>query len=155
MLINRNKKKKDVLKKGDSEFFPSAMRDMYYSALVRDVVSDNRVSKIMKCIFFALVCFVFVFTCCYGMITIYNISERKSISASDIGIAFTALGGVLGSIIVLPTTIANHLFPANGEKERFEFISDIQKYDSYGNANPSEEITELCNDSVIEDSEAQ
>lgn len=129
------------------------MRDMYYSALVRDVVKDNRVSKIMKCIFFGFVCVVFGFTCYYGMITIYNISKKDSISASDIGIAFTALGSVLGSIIVLPTTIAHHLFPANGEKERFAFINDIQKYDSYGNANPLEESTDSCDDSVIDNDE--
>lgn len=116
------------------------MRDMYYSALVRDIVKDNRVSKIMKCFFFGLVCIVFAFTCFFGMLTIYNISKKESISISDIGVAFTALGSVLSSIIVLPTTIANHLFPANGEKERFTFIRDNQKFDSYGNANPVENI---------------
>ena len=157
----KGKVDKDLLIVGDKEFFPSAKRDMYYSALVKDIVKNNRTSQIMKCWFFVLVCGIFLFTCIAGMLTILNISKKENVSASDIGVAITAFGTVLSSIIVLPQTIAKHLFPANSEKARFSFIKDNQQFDSAyvqnnGNATSEEddgEDYEEDEDDVTEDTE--
>ena len=123
-------KKPDLLDEADAEFFASAKRDIYYSALVKDIVKNNRSSQVMKCFFFAFVCGIFLFTCIVGMLTILSIAQKPEIALSDIGVAVTAFGGVLSSIIVLPQTIANHLVPADSEKERFAFIKDNQQFDS-------------------------
>lgn len=150
----KEKVDKDLLIEGDKEFFPSAKRDMYYSALVKDIVKDNRSSQIMKCWFFAFVCSIFLFTCIVGMLTILNISKKENVSAADIGVAVTAFGTVLSSIIVLPQTIAKHLFPANSEKARFSFIKDNQQFDSayvLNNSNSTSEEDENEEDEVDED----
>lgn len=150
----RKKDDKDLLIEGDKEFFPSAKRDMYYSALVKDIVKDNRSSQIMKCWFFVFVCGIFLFTCIVGMITILNISKKENVSPADIGVAVTAFGSVLSSIIVLPQTIAKHLFPANSEKARFSFIKDNQQFDSayvLNNSNSTSEEDESEEDEVDED----
>ncbi len=126
----KNREEKDLLIEADKEFFPSAKRDIYYAALVKDIVKNNRSSQIMKCWFFIFVCGVFLFTCIVGMISILNISKKAYVSVADIGVAVTAFGSVLSSIIVLPQTIAKHLFPENSEQARFEFIRNNQKFDS-------------------------
>lgn len=136
---------KDLLAEADKEFFPSAKRDVYYSALVKDIVKDNRSSQIMKCWFFVFVCGIFIFTCIVGMLAIWNIAQKENVSVADIGVAITAFGTVLSSIIVLPQTIAKHLFPENSEKTRFAFIRDNQNFDSTYVLNN--------NNSVFEDNE--
>lgn len=154
----KEKVDKDLLIEGDKEFFPSAKRDMYYSALVKDIVKDNRSSQIMKCWFFAFVCGIFLFTCIAGMLTILNISKKENVSIADIGVAITAFGTVLSSIIVLPQTIAKHLFPANSEKARFAFIKDNQQFDSayvLNNGNSTSEEDESEDDEVDEDDIAE
>lgn len=157
----KEKADKDLLIEGDKEFFPSAKRDMYYSALVKDIVKNNRSSQIMKCCFFGFVCGIFLFTCIVGMLTILNISKKENVSATDIGVAITAFGTVLSSIIVLPQTIAKHLFPANSEEARFSFIKDNQQFDSayvLNNSNSTSEEDdseeyEVDEDDVDEDAE--
>ena len=128
--MGKKQEEKDLLIEADKEFFPSAKRDVYYSALVKDIVKDNRSSQVMKCWFFVFVCGIFLFTCIVGMLTILNIAQKNNVSVADIGVAVTAFGGVLSSIIVLPRTIAKHLFPSDSEKARFAFIKDNQQFDS-------------------------
>lgn len=150
----KEKTDKDLLICGDKEFFPSAKRDMYYAALVKDIVKNNRSSQNMKCWFFALVCGIFSFTCIVGMLAILNISKKEDISTADIGIAITAFGTVLSSIIVLPQTIAKHLFPANSEQSRFAFIKDNQQFDSAYVLNNGNSTSE-DDDSFDEDDEVE
>ena len=126
----KKSKKVDLLEEADKEFFPSAKRDVYYSALVKDIVKNNRTSQVLKCCFFTFVCLIFIFTCVVGMLIILNISQKDDISMADIGVAITGFGSVLSSIIVLPQTIAKHLFPEDSESTRFEFIKDNQQFDS-------------------------
>lgn len=139
-------KKKDLLDEAEKEFFPSAKRDVFYSALVKDIVKNNRASQIMKCFFFGFVCAIFLFTCIVGMFVILNISKKENVSIADIGVALTAFGAVLSSIIVLPSTIANHLFPADSEKTRFSFIKDNQQFDSAYILNNSNSVTNEAED---------
>lgn len=152
----KEKLDKDLLIEEDKEFFPSAKRDMYYSALVKDIVKDNRSSQTMKCWFFVFVCGIFLFTCIAGMLTILNISKKENVSAADIGVAITAFGTVLSSIIVLPQTIAKHLFPANSEQARFAFIKDNQQFDSayvLNNGNSTSEDDESIDEDEDDDDE--
>lgn len=123
-------KKTDLLNEGDKEFFPSAKRDIYYSALVKDIVKNNRSSQVMKYIFFGLVCVVFFLTCAAGMYILFYVAKKDTTSVADLGVVVGAFGSILSSIIVLPQTIATHLFPADSEKARFSFIKDNQQYDT-------------------------
>ena len=130
-----SKKKKDLLKDMEEAYSPQSFfiesdrRDVYYSALVKDIVRDNRRSQILKCFFFGIVCIVFLLTCIGGMIVIFNVTEKDVLTVRDIGVAFAGFGSVLSAIIVLPKIIAKHLFPEDSEKVRFDFIKENQKSD--------------------------
>lgn len=131
-------------------------RDIYYSALVKDIVKNNRTSQTLKVVFFFVVCCIFVYTCVKGMLVISNISNKKDISYSDIAVALTGFGSVLSSIIVLPKIVAKHLFPKNSEKVRFNFIRDNQKFDQPLNdginSGKAEKIDELIDNILGNDS---
>lgn len=114
--------KYDILDMLPDQVLASDMRDICYAALINDIVENNRSSQKLKKLFFYLVCGIFVFICVIGMVAIWNISRKAEIKIEDITVVLSAITGVLGSIIVLPTTIAKHLFPEDSEKERFSFI---------------------------------
>ncbi|MCI6653000.1 MAG: hypothetical protein MSH11_06235 [Ruminococcus sp.] len=143
------KEKKDLLNDMEGEYsatdyyLESERRDIYYSALVKDIVKNNRTSQVLKCIFFGIVCLVFAFICVFGLLIIFNISNKENISYSDIGVAITGFGSVLSSIIVLPQIIAKHLFPENSEQVRFGFIKENQKLDQ---AYLEDDISDLYED---------
>ena len=139
--------KKDLLYDMESQYaeteyyLESERRDVYYSALVKDIVKNNRTGQVLKCIFFAIVCFVFAFICVLGLLVIFNISKKDNISYTDIGVAITGFGSVLSSIVVLPQIIAKHLFPENSEEVRFGFIKENQKLDQAYLENDVSDIT--------------
>ncbi len=72
---------------------------------------DVRINRILKCVFFTIVCLLLMLISILGILVIYNISTRENIGVSDVGIAFTGLSGEISSIMVLPQIIAKHLFP--------------------------------------------
>ncbi len=129
------KTKKDLLNDMEAEYsethyyLESDRRDVYYSALVKDIVKNNRANQVLKCIFFGVVCAIFAFICVLGLLIIFNVSKKEAITYSDVGVVAAGFGSVLSSIIVLPTIIAKHLFPEDGEKSRFAFVKENQKMD--------------------------
>lgn len=125
------KRKKDLLTASQFEEFAleNDRRDVFYSALVKDIVLNNRSSQILKIIFFIVVCLVFVGVTIAGIVTILVIAKKDKVDYSELGVAITGLCSVISAIIILPKTIANHLFPQNGEEVRFNFIKDNQKFD--------------------------
>lgn len=82
-----------------------------------------------KYIFFFIVCGVFVTVVVIGALSIYRISQKENIAWTDFGTALTGLGSVLGVLIILPSKIAEHLFPASADKNAMEFIKSMQDYD--------------------------
>ena len=133
------KNKKHLLKSLEKEYeekeiyLESERRDIYYSALVKDIAQNNRTNQKYKCAFFVIVCFVFLFLCIGGGIVIWQVAKLPKILYADMGVAATGLGSILSSVIVLPKIIAKHLFPENSEKARFDFIKDNQKFDLESN----------------------
>lgn len=129
-------KKGDLLYDKESQYIEneyyleSDRRDVYYSALVKDIVKNNRSSQRMKVVFFVIVCVIFSGVCAAGMYIMFIAAQKETPSYADIGIALTAFGSVISAIIALPSIIANHLFPANSESVRFGFIRDNQKMDT-------------------------
>lgn len=154
--------KKDLLYDKENKYiaedlyYESDRRDIYYSALVKDIVKNNRTVQVLKCIFFGIVCLIFALICVFGVLIIYNISMKNDITYSDIGVAITGFGSVLSSIIVLPKIIAKHLFPENSEQVRFNFIKDNQRLDQSFIEDDVYDIEENENDeaySTTQDSE--
>lgn len=129
------RKKKDLLCEMEGDYQPidfyweNDRRNVYYSALVKDIVKDNRVTQRLKIFFFIIICFVLVSMCGVGAYILIRISQLHEISFADMGVAITGFGSIISSIIVLPTIIAKHLFPENSETARFAFIKDNQKFD--------------------------
>jgi len=136
-------------------YFESERRDIYYSALVKDIIENNRTSQCLKCIFFSIVCFIFVLTCVLGIMIIYTISQKETISYSDIGIALTGFGTVLSSIIVLPQIIAKHLFPEDSESVRFEFIKANQELEQSSYDDNGDDVIEEDNLDLDEENETE
>ena len=162
------KKERDLLfVDEDTDIFDDNMeadrRDVFYSALVKDIVKFNRSDQTKKWIFFVVVCALLILIIGTGMIVIYNASMKEDTTVQDQGIAITGFGSVLSSILILPKIVANHLYPKNYEEFRFDFIKDLQKmdrsifessdYDSFITMDDiDDEIIEENNtDTVIED----
>lgn len=108
-------------------------RDKQYVKLLEDYVMNQRridwVQLLFKVLFFVVVCAVFILVTVWGGLTILNISKRETISWQDFGAALTGLGSIFSVIMVLPTKIAEHLFPAGGNQESMDFIKSMQAYD--------------------------
>lgn len=134
-MSDSSTKKNDLLQDMEMPYSPQSFfiesdrRDVYYSALVKDIVKDNRKSQLLKCCFFAVVCIVFILTCVGGMVVLFNITKKNMLTIPDVGVAFAGFGSILSAIIVLPKIIAKHLFPEDSEKVRFDFIKENQKSD--------------------------
>ena len=66
------RKKKDLLCEMEGDYQPidfyweNDRRNVYYSALVKDIVKDNRVTQRLKIFFFIIICFVLVSMCGVG-----------------------------------------------------------------------------------------
>lgn len=158
MMKNKNK---DLLNDKEKEYLAqdyyleADRRDVYYSALVKDIVKNNRTSQVLKCWFFAIVCLVFATICIIGMVIVFNISKKNDISYSDIGVAITGFGSVLSSIIVLPKIIAKHLFPENSEEVRFNFIKENQRFDQPFVANDVDDTSEMDESNIEQENTEQ
>lgn len=86
-------------------------RNNHYVATPMGLGKNNKINNILKCIFFGIVCLIYISICVLGMLVVYNISKKSVVSYSDIGVALTGFGSVLGSTITLPKIIGKHLFP--------------------------------------------
>lgn len=131
------KRKQDLLYDFEQEYsetnnqfyFESERRDLFYSALIKDIVINNRTSQTLKIFFFTIVCFVFVGVCGVGAYVLISIANKSDISLTDAGTALTGFGSIIGAIIVLPNIIAKHLFPGNSEEVRFNFLKSNHQFD--------------------------
>lgn len=114
-------------------------RDTEYKNLLSHYVSQQKLTDKaqfwFRMIFFIIICAVFLFVVIVGMLGILNITKKELITWTDIGVAFAGLGSILSVIIVLPSKIAEHLFPASGIKNSFDFIATMQSYDMSQNGN--------------------
>lgn len=150
----KNRRKQDLLYDFDQDyegktsdiflFFESQRRDLFYSALIKDIVKDNRTSQKLKISFFIIVCLVFIGVCGVGAYVLISVVNKKDISLSDAGTAFAGFGSIIGAIIVLPQIIANHLFPGNSEEIRFSFLRRNHELDQ--DESDQNEIEELFNE---------
>ena len=91
-------------------------KEKKYLQLIDNIIIDKKMNRILKCVFFIVICIVFILICIAGFILIYKISEKKEATITDIGMIFTAFGGIIGDIIILPKIVAKNLFPENKEK---------------------------------------
>ncbi len=130
-------------------FFESQRRDLFYSALIKDIVKDNRTSQKLKISFFIIVCLAFIGVCGVGAYVLISVVNKNEISLSDVGTAFAGFGSIIGAIIVLPQIIANHLFPGNSEEIRFGFLRRNHELDQ--DESDQNEIEELFNEDESSD----
>jgi len=137
-------------------YFESERRDIYYSALIKDIVQNNRTTQKYKLAFFIVICAVFIGICVVGSIVIIKVSNSHEITFADLGVAITGFAGVISSILVLPKIIAKHLFPENSETARFNLIRDNQKFDlenHYGGSSDGDEDTNNTYDENMDESD--
>ena len=108
-------------------------RDIQYTILLKQYISaqkeNEKLQKRFKIVFFIIVLLVFVVVVSLSAIAIYTISKKASITLGDFGVALSGLGSIIGVIIVLPSKIADNLFPATATKEMLEIVQTMQNYD--------------------------
>ena len=90
----------------------------------------NRAQRWFKAIFFWLVCAMFALIIAGCVAAIYKIAMRGNTEWQDLGVAITSAVSLIGTVIILPSKIADHLFPNNGEKDIMQFIIDMHKVDT-------------------------
>lgn len=143
--IKRKKKGFDLIDladriEPDELLAESARREIYYSAYLRDIIKSSRQTEKLKTSFFWLSFIVLACIIASGIGIIYIIAMKDTISFADVGVAFTGFGTVLTAVLALLTIIAKHLFPENGESERYSFIDSAHQYDCFtGNEDLDEE----------------
>lgn len=129
------KKEKDYLETSENldEIDCLIERDIQYTILLKQYISaqkDNeKQQKWFKIIFFVVALLVFIFVVSLSTVAIYTISKKSSIALGDVGVALSGLGSIIGVIIVLPSKIADNLFPATANKEMLEIVQTMQNYD--------------------------
>ena len=108
-------------------------RDAEYTKLLVEYVKNqqlqNEAQRCFKMVFFIVVCAVFLAVVVLGALGIFFIAKKPEISWEDIGAALAGLGSILSVIIVLPSKIAEHLFPSSADQESLKFVQAMQSYD--------------------------
>lgn len=112
----------------------AALRNQYITDTVGDYVAHQKRTNIaqlvFKSFFFIMVCSAFCGVVWVSISIMLNISKRTDISIEEVSIAITSLVSLLSAVIVLPTKIAEHLFPSAGEKDIADFIIKMHEMDS-------------------------
>lgn len=108
-------------------------RDELYTNLVKNYIDnqkriDNQ-QMLFRWVFFIIVCYVFIAVIGFGSLGIWTIAKKENITWTDIGAALAGLGSILSVIIILPSKIAEHLFPVSGIKNSFDFILSMREGD--------------------------
>lgn len=109
------------------------MRDKIFTCIVANFAKhqkeNNKQKNIQKNVFFWMVCicFVTVVIGCIAAILVVALNEEKSIE--DLGVILGSVASLISVIIVLPSKIAENLFPSEGEKDFATFFINTHRDD--------------------------
>ena len=110
------------------------LRDKTYARVLDDYAKHqnkiNRNQRIYKTIFFTIVCTSYVFIVVGSICAIVLIAQKDGISWTDFALAITSVVSLVSVIIVLPSKIAEHLFPNQGEKGIMDFVTKMHEMDT-------------------------
>ena len=117
----------------DLEFLNNILeRDVQYVKILQHYAKHHAfldwTQLAFKSVFFVLVCFVFAYVACYSIKSIYVLASKENLALADIATAIASFGSILSIIMVLPSKIADNLFPSNDE-DNMEFIKAMQGFD--------------------------
>ena len=124
----------DALRLGSLDFTDNVLiRNHQYTVLLKQYAQNQRrlntAQLWFKGVVFFVVCAIFLAVVIFGALGIWNISQKGAITWQDLGAALAGLGSILSVIVVLPTKIAEHLFPAAGDRDSIEFVKSMQAFD--------------------------
>jgi len=136
---------------GDIEFFlpETETREEHYTTLVGNSVTNINSSTIqrrrLKVAFFVsiIVAFLGIVVCSVAVPVL--LMFKDSVTTSDVIVALGSSGSLIGSMIILPKIIADHLFPKEGEKHEeilLQFIQQLKRNE------PDSKLPELGKDSI-------
>lgn len=115
------------------------LRDKTYARVLEDYAKHqnkiNRNQRIYKTIFFTIVCASYVFIVLGSIYAIVLIAQKDGISWTDFALAITSVVSLVSVIIVLPSKIAEHLFPNQGEKGIMDFVTKMHEMDTQSSEN--------------------
>lgn len=108
-------------------------RDRIFTDIVGDFAThqkdNNEQKNNQKNVFFWMVCisFMVVVIGCIAAILVVALKEKKSIE--DLGVVLGSVASLISVIIVLPSKIAENLFPSDGEKDFATFFINTHRDD--------------------------
>lgn len=108
-------------------------RDEIFTEIVENFANhqkeNNEQKNNQKNVFFWMVCisFVVVVIGCIAAILVVALKEKKSVE--DLGVVVGSVASLISVIIVLPSKIAENLFPSDGEKDFATFFINTHRDD--------------------------
>lgn len=109
-------------------------RNTLYTGLLEKYISvyegKEKAKKWYKLIFFGLTMFLFLVIVVVCLKSMIILSTKGDGNLANVGIAITNIAGIVSTIIILPKTIADHLFPVDEEKNMIEMVKKMQENDT-------------------------
>ncbi len=106
---------------------------LYTHLLVMYIENYQKKEKskgIYKGIFFAVTICLFVGIVGVGLAGTFRLSVAGDGSLANVGIAITNIAGIISTLAILPKIIAEHLFPADEERNMLDMVKNMQDNDS-------------------------
>jgi len=111
-----------------------AARNHLYTELLNDYLKERKSKderkKWFKVIFFSVVMAAFCGTVFMSLYATISIMQRSNLGFADVGVAASALAGLLSAFIVLPKIIVEHLVPMNEESNLIDIVKSMQENDA-------------------------
>jgi len=123
-------------------------RDKIITQVISDFADHQRKrdqeQRKQKAAFFKIVCFSFCAVIVGSLAVIIIIATKQDMGWEELGVALASVGSLISAIIVLPSKIAEHLFPASGESDLTQFFIQIHDVDTritQSSATPGDTVT--------------
>ena len=110
------------------------LRNAAYTEILRvfsdNLSASNRQRRRFQMVFFWIICGSYCLVVLFGGFVIYmSVSGPPPLSWENVTGAIAGIGTLVGAFTTLPSIIATHLFPADGDRANYELVQQMQKYD--------------------------
>lgn len=135
-----------------SQWYNVSRRDGIFTDIVEDFANhqknNNEQKNTQKNVFFWMVCISFLIVVVGCMVAIIVVALKNKKSIEDLGVIVGSVVSLISVIIVLPSKIADNLFPSEGEKDFAAFFIRTHRddIDIGKNIAPSSSDTEGADD---------
>ena len=109
-------------------------RNSLYTDLLQNYIQvyykKEKAKSKYKALFFAATIILFCGIVITSLICIFMLSVEGNGSLANVGIAISNVAGIVGTLIILPKIIAEHLFPVDEESNMIGMVKNMQDNDA-------------------------